>query len=75
DGNVETRGEALIGLARRGDLRALVPLQAALEADSVCDLIIEAAGILAHPELISSLEKLQARPDLDQELIRDVLLE
>ncbi|WP_204274899.1 hypothetical protein, partial [Enterobacter hormaechei] len=40
DGNVETRGEALIGLARRGDLRALVPLQAALEADSVCDLII-----------------------------------
>jgi len=75
DGDLDTRDEALIGLARRGDLRVLAPLQAALEADSVGELAVEAAGNLACAELIPSLEKLALRWDRDQELLRAALLE
>jgi HEAT repeat protein len=71
DTDLDTRSEALWGLARRQDLRALSPLCAALESDLVGELLIEAAGFFARPELVQSLEALLQ--DSDDDLIAEAL--
>lgn len=50
----DTAGEALLGLARRHDPRALSPLLARL-SDEPGNLIVEAAAELAAPEALSAL--------------------
>jgi len=48
----ETRAEALVGLAKRGDRAVLAPLLAELQSDSVGTLAVEAARELGAPELV-----------------------
>lgn len=51
DPDVETRDEALVGLAYRQDVRALPYVRAGLVGDDVCRLVMVAAGALGDPEL------------------------
>jgi HEAT repeat protein len=63
-----TRGEALVGLARRKDARAIEPLVKELEryyeAEHV-DYSIEAAEEFAHPRLLPVLKALKELADAD----------
>ena len=55
DEHFDTRSEALIGLARRGDDRAVRPVLAALRAEVVGKLAVEAAGLLGRKEFLPAL--------------------
>jgi hypothetical protein len=59
DPDDDTRGEALVGLAKRKDLRVLEPLTQELTSAEVGLLAIEAAELLADPRLASALLELQ----------------
>jgi HEAT repeat protein len=59
DTHPDTRCEALVGLARRKDKRALGALVRELESDEVGSLAIEAAELLADPSLVNPLTMLQ----------------
>ncbi|MEZ5844522.1 MAG: HEAT repeat domain-containing protein [Hyphomicrobiaceae bacterium] len=59
DDDEETRLEAMVGLARRQDRRALPMVLAELESDEVANSAIEAAGALALPELVAPLQAVQ----------------
>lgn len=66
--DAEIRGEALIGLARRGDPRVLAPLKKELSGEFQGAWCIEAAGALSDASLVPLLEKLRDRmspEDLD----------
>jgi len=73
DADFDTRCEALWGLARRQDERALRPLLNALKGDVVGELLVEAAGFLARPVLVDALQALQPWWDADPELLADAL--
>jgi HEAT repeat protein len=60
DANEETRAEAALGLAVRGDARALPVVRAALEARPRFTHYIHAAEALAAPELCAPLRHLAA---------------
>jgi len=60
DPDGDTAGEALVGLARRGDLGIVERLRGLLAAGTVGNLTVEAAGELADPSLLPELERLQA---------------
>ncbi|WAL64355.1 HEAT repeat domain-containing protein [Amycolatopsis cynarae] len=62
DPDGDTAGEALLGLARRHDPRALPRVLAWLD-DDPGNLIIEAAGELAAPECLPALLRLKDRDD------------
>jgi HEAT repeat protein len=55
----DTRAEALMGLARRGDARVVEPLLAALKGESVGTLDVEAAEVCGAKELLPALEALR----------------
>jgi HEAT repeat protein len=76
DPDPEVRGEALVGLARRHDGRAMQALTRELEREDVVVLALEAAEILADRTLLSHLERLLASlpPDANS-YFRDRLLE
>ena len=57
----DTRNEALMGLARRKDHRALQPLLEALEDTEVSPMFIEAAMALGDPALLPSLLAIKRR--------------
>src|SRR5207237_1663561 len=59
DPDGDTAGEALVGLARRGDLGIVDRVNALLANPKVGNLIVEAAGELADPRLIPALERLR----------------
>ena len=69
DTHDEARGEALLGLATRGDLRVLKPLIAELESKVVGSLSVEAARELGHTDLLPALRELQTWWDVDQKLL------
>jgi hypothetical protein len=56
----EIRGEAILGLANRGDERAVQPLLHELNMPDVLSLATDAAGAMPRPEFIPSLEALHA---------------
>lgn len=56
-----TAGEALVGLARRHDLRAVEAISAALASGDVGNLIVEAAAELGDPRLLPALQALADR--------------
>ncbi|MFE6049285.1 HEAT repeat domain-containing protein [Kitasatospora sp. NPDC056446] len=69
DPDPDTAGEALLGLARRGDRRMLTALGAALDDSDPSDILIEAATESAAPELLPVLRRLRQRamPDGDEQ--------
>lgn len=73
DCDFDTRSEALVGLARRADLRVIPYLCNELCSDRVGQLAVESAKILARPELVASLKKLSKWWDVDAELLADAL--
>jgi HEAT repeat protein len=74
DEHFETRCEALVGLARRKDARTIPFIKKALRADWVGDLVIEAAGYIASPDLVTALEDLPSWwEDVDKELFEGAL--
>src|SRR2546430_2748379 len=52
DPDRDTAGEALVGLARRGDLGIVDRVNALLTNPKVGNLIVEAAGVERHPRLV-----------------------
>jgi hypothetical protein len=64
DRDDETRGEAMVGLAVRGDPRAIPAILDELQGDDVMSLAIEAASELRHPGFLPLLNELSnAHPD------------
>jgi HEAT repeat protein len=76
DAHGDTRGEALVGLARRKDGRAVETLIRKLESDSPGRLALEAAEAIGDSRLYPSLAKLKSRwpaNGLDAKLLEDAL--
>ena len=69
DRHDDTRGEALLGLARRKDSRVIDALHKEFESDCVGALAVEAAEAMASPELRQYLVNLQTWWDLDSQLL------
>jgi HEAT repeat protein len=65
DEDDETRAEAMVGLAQRGDRRVLTALRRELESDSVGALAVEAAALIGDPELHPALLALVDWWDVD----------
>jgi HEAT repeat protein len=63
DAGPEVRGEALIGLAQRGDQRVVAALQRELQGEFSGSWALEAAEIIADPVLHPHLQALYARLD------------
>ena|SRR5438270_8722120 len=59
DSHNETRGEALVGLARRKDPRALEPIIQELRSEHIGILALEAAETLGDPRLLPALLRLE----------------
>ena len=73
DPDLDTRCEAMLGLARRCDLRLIGPLCQSLRDDEVTRLQVEAAGMLGHPALAPALEDLVGWWDVDDKLLADAI--
>ncbi|MCF7962969.1 MAG: HEAT repeat domain-containing protein [Pirellula sp.] len=69
DPDFDTRGEALVGLAKRNDLRAIAALKLELESDCIGCLAIEAAELIASNELYPLLVDLRGWWDIDIDLL------
>jgi HEAT repeat protein len=69
----EIRGEALVGLARRGDERVVEYLLKEMSSDEVGTLAVEAARDIAHPRLYPILIKLKEWWDVDQALLEEAI--
>jgi len=67
------RGEAVLGIARRDPSLALPLIDAALQEETVCLQIFEAAAVVAHPSLIASLRDFADGEDYIDQLARDAL--
>lgn len=69
DAEDEVRGEAIRGLAARGDVRAIPAILEEIEQDQVMDIVIEAAALLPDkrflPALEELLEQLPGTPELE----------
>lgn len=69
DPDFDTRGEALVGLAQRKDVRVIAALQRELESDCIGCLAIEAAEMIASSELYPLLVDLRGWWDIDVNLL------
>ena len=58
DDDLDARAEAIIGLARRGDERAILAIQRELDRDEVGSLVIDAATELPRRSFLPGLEAL-----------------
>jgi HEAT repeat protein len=61
DPDGDTAGEAMVGLARRKDRRAVAPLLELLQSGDAGSLPLEAAAALADPVLLPTLQHIQAQ--------------
>jgi HEAT repeat protein len=73
DGDGDTRAEALVGLARRGDRRMLPALRKELASDSVGRLAVEAAALIGDPALHPLLVALRDWWDVDEGLLGEAI--
>lgn len=71
DTDFDTRSEAMIALAERGDRRVIPFIAAALASDSVGRLSVEAAGAIGTADLLEPLLELRSWWDVDSELLED----
>ena len=71
DEHFDTRSEALIGLARIGDDRVIDSVLAALRAELVGELAVEAAGLLARKEFLPALRDLRSWWDVNEDLLEE----
>ncbi|WP_406699103.1 HEAT repeat domain-containing protein [Singulisphaera sp. Ch08] len=74
DEDDDTRCEALVGLARRKDLRVISPLLEALSSKSVWSMEVEAASLIADPRLYPELIALRGWWDVDEERLEEAIL-
>jgi HEAT repeat protein len=61
DTDPEVRGEALVGLARRGDTSIAPAVQRELEGEFHGDWAVQAAGLLGDPRFLPALRQLKQR--------------
>ncbi len=73
DEDDDTRAEAFIGLAQRGDCRVIPILSKELASGSVGRLAVEAAGLLGDPPLYAGLIALKDWWDLDDALLGEAI--
>jgi HEAT repeat protein len=73
DEDGDTRAEAILGLARRGDRRMLPALREELARGSVGTPVIEAAALIGDPQLYPLLVALQGWWDVDVELLAEAI--
>lgn len=73
DPDIETRGEALLGLAVRGDARVVAPLLEVLRSPSADKLDVEAAREIGDPRLVDALRDLLDWWDSDQDLVHEAI--
>jgi HEAT repeat protein len=73
DIDIDTRCEALVGLARHRDQRALPSLHRELSGESVSPLAVEAAGLIADPQLTAQLVALRGRWEGDANLLEQAI--
>ena len=73
DPDEDTRGEAIVGLARRGDRRVLPALHETLAVVSISTLEVEAASLIGEPDLHPQLVALRGRWDVDQNLLEEAI--
>lgn len=69
DLDFDTRGESLVGLAKRKDMRVVEALKLELESDCIGCLAIEAAELIASNELYDLLVDLRGWWDIDVDLL------
>jgi len=72
DPDDDARGEAMIGLVRRQDLRAIPAIQQDL-ATCVSEKALEAAALSRSPELLPALIALRGLPSLPAEFLESVI--
>lgn len=73
DSDIDTRLEALVGLAERRDPTVLDILRDELRADTVEWLVVDAARAFADPSLVPLLVELASRWDIDRDLLQRAL--
>lgn len=73
DIDFDTKSEAMLGLARRGDVRVLPYLIEALTCGHVGTLFVEAASHLALEQLIEPLQNLTTWWDVDEALLAEAI--
>lgn len=73
DEDDDARGEALIGLVRRGDRRVLPALGKELASGSVGTLAVEAAAMIGDPQLHPLLVALQGWWDVDVAALEEAI--
>jgi HEAT repeat protein len=72
DSDDEVRGEAMVGLARRQDVRAVEAILMELGREDVSNLVIEAAEEMPRSEFLPRLEELLAAHPDDEDIQRAV---
>ncbi len=73
DADDEVRGEAIGGLARRQDERAVDAILRELQQPDVMTLVTEAAEAMPRRQFLPSLERLQAVHPEDEDILRAVI--
>jgi hypothetical protein len=73
DSDIDTRLEALVGLAERRDATVLSFLADELRADTIERLVVDAARAFADPSLVPLLVELERRSDVDRHLLERAL--
>ena len=73
DEDANTRAEAMVGLAERGDRRMLPALREELTSGSVGTLVVEAAALIRETQLHPLLVALQGWWDVDETLLEEAI--